>query len=192
MNWQKCGADAANIRAWSSSEGHSDSNLCNNASVPKSLNSSRRFLIRRQIIIIISLSYFNLHVKRYNSCFWHQQILWNGAKPLVQHVACVTRNLRQVDGFPSQLERYKTRHNNILVLLAGWMKAQMITGYEICVDIASPGFSSIDLIFQTSVHPDLIIFNNSSVNVLELTVCHELNLLKSKLNKQNQYKNLKS
>ena len=60
-----------------------------------------------------------------------------------------------------------------------------------CIDIDSPSFSSIDLIFQTSVRPDLIIFINSSVNVLELTVCHELNLLKSKLNKQNKYKNLK-
>ena len=93
--------------------------------------------------------------------------------------------------FPSQLERYKTRHNNILILLAGWMKALLITGYEICVDIASSGYSSINLIFQTSVRPDLIIYNNASISVLELTVCHELNLLKSKLNKQNKYKYLK-
>ena len=94
-------------------------------------------------------------------------------------------------GFPSQLERDKTCHNNILILLAGWMKAQLITGCEICVDIASSGYSSIDLIFQTSVRPDLIIYNNASISVLELPVCHELNLLKSKLNKQNKYKNLK-
>ena len=48
----------------------------------------------------------------------------------------------------------------------------------------------IDNVFEPVCHPDVVIVKKSRVFVLELTVCHESNLLKSKLYKLNKYENI--
>ena len=96
-------------------------------------------------------------------------------------------------GFPSQLERYKTRHNNIMVLLARW-RHKWSPDMKSASILLLPVFPKSTWFSNLSVRPDLIIFNNSSINVIELSLpwielahCS----WKSKLIKQNKYKNLK-
>ena len=90
------------------------------------------------------------------------------------------------------LERYKIRHNNILLLLANWIQRCISTDSILCVDIdGSTVFQAIDKVFQSTIRPDLVIFDASNVAVLELTICHESNILKSRsytINKYSDYK----
>jgi len=47
-------------------------------------------------------------------------------------------------------------------------------------DVELSGAHSMGELFEPSVRPDLAVMSDSTVSVLELTVCHETNLLKSK------------
>src|SRR6218665_731433 len=58
------------------------------------------------------------------------------------------------------------------------------------VDITSEKFHPVGVIFKASARPDTVIRHDSELFVLELTVCHESNLLPSKAYKLNKYKNL--
>ena len=51
-----------------------------------------------------------------------------------------------------------------------------------------PGdYNPIDEIFEPTVRPDIAIVDGSKIAILELTVCHESNLEKSKLFKIEKY-----
>ena len=90
------------------------------------------------------------------------------------------------------LDRYKIRHNNILVLLANWLASVKSSCSTLCVDVdGSTTFRSIDTVFQPAIRPDLVLFDDSKVAVLELTICHESNLLKSRSYKLNKYSDFK-
>ena len=52
-------------------------------------------------------------------------------------------------------------------------------------------FQAIDNDFQSTIRPDLVIFDASKVAVLELTICHESNILKSRSYKINKYSDCK-
>ena len=88
------------------------------------------------------------------------------------------------------LNRYTQRHNAVLAEIANWMNINKADTQELFVDIDSPSFKPISDIFLENVRPDLAIVNNLSILVLELTVCHETNLLKSKLYKLDKYREL--
>ena len=89
------------------------------------------------------------------------------------------------------LSRYTSRHDSILSILAAWMKSVKLQDTSLFVDVSSEGYSSIDHVFEPVCRPDLVLVKKSNVYVMELTVCHESNLLKSKLYKTNKYRDIK-
>ena len=91
------------------------------------------------------------------------------------------------------LERYKFRHNAILRLLFEWLQTVINDTYTVCVDLDTvPQNCWISEVLYENVRPDLLLFNNSKIIILELTVCHESNLQKSKIYKQNKYADIKN
>jgi hypothetical protein len=102
-------------------------------------------------------------------------------------------NLHVLSNCSSQkaLDRYTQRHNSILSIVAHWIASSKPGNAELFVDLPSASFGSIDEVFRTCVRPDLILCNgNDNVLVLELSVCHESNLQKTKLYKQHKYMNI--
>ena len=51
-------------------------------------------------------------------------------------------------------------------------------------------FQPIDQVFQSVIQPDLVFFDASKVAVLELSICHESNILKSRSYKVNKYSDI--
>ena len=90
---------------------------------------------------------------------------------------------------PVALERYTTRHNKILSILAGWIGSHIRPGQLLHSDLDDTSTLPVRDLFE-SFRPDLAIADANSITVLELTVCHETNLLASKEFKRNKYKNL--
>ena len=90
----------------------------------------------------------------------------------------------------SLLERYTIRHNAILEKLAQWIDTHKSASQCLLVDLPSSRFSTLERVFQSSVRPDIVIQEDARVLVLELTACHESNLLKSKEYKENKYRNI--
>ena len=89
------------------------------------------------------------------------------------------------------LERYKTRHDSILKILADWICKNLKTDCAVFVDLDDDKYKPLSDLFQ-SQRPDIAILGPSGIDTLELTVCHETNLSKSKLYKQTRYANLNS
>ena len=91
----------------------------------------------------------------------------------------------------ASLERFKIRHNNTLLAIANWIHGVKSQSSTLCVDIDSNIFQPIDKVFQHTIRPDLVLYDASRVAILELTICHESNLLKSRSFKINKYTNYK-
>ena len=89
------------------------------------------------------------------------------------------------------LERYKSRHDNILKLLADWIYSSKPSASSLFGDLQDSSLDPIDCVFLPSVRPDLILLDDSKIAVLELTICHEKNILKSRSFKMNKYKDIK-
>ena len=87
------------------------------------------------------------------------------------------------------LERYSQRHDNVLSLLAGWILSTKSTEQELFVDLPSESekWNPIDQVFQPACRPDILVIEHSKIFVLELTICHETNLINSKNYKINKY-----
>ena len=88
------------------------------------------------------------------------------------------------------LSRYTQRHNAILTEIADWIYNAKTDMQTLFVDIESPRYRSISDVFHDNFRPDLAIIQNSLITVLELTVCHETNLRKSKQYKLDKYRDL--
>src|SRR6218665_398654 len=88
------------------------------------------------------------------------------------------------------LERYKRRHNGILETLADWLASALSSSKSLFVEIASEKFHFVGAIFKATARPGTGVRHDSELFVLELTVCHESNLMPSKAYKLNKYKNL--
>ena len=74
-----------------------------------------------------------------------------------------------------------------------WLQTVINDTYTVCVDLDTvPQNCRISEISYENVRPDLLLFNNSKIIILELTVCHESNLQKSKIYKQNKYADIKN
>ena len=92
---------------------------------------------------------------------------------------------------PISLERFTRRHNTILKLVVDWLNSVLDGDHHLLADIASSEIDQVEKVFKSTCRPDIVIHDNSTITVLELTVCHETNLCKSKLYKQSKYKNIK-
>ena len=86
------------------------------------------------------------------------------------------------------LEKYKARHNGILETLANWINSKKSSDQRLLTDLNS--FDPIEAIFDSSLRPDIVLYDSKNILVLELTVCHESNLLKSKQFKLRKYENI--
>ena len=88
------------------------------------------------------------------------------------------------------LERYKTRHDNILKLLSDWIYSSKPSASSLFGDLHDSSLDLIECVFLPSVRPDLILLDNSKIAVLELTICHEKHILKSRSFKMNKNKDI--
>ena len=89
---------------------------------------------------------------------------------------------------PLMLEQYLKRHNEILKLVSTWIDLNKSPAQQLFTDIDSG--NQIGEVFHDTVRPDLVIASNATIVILELTVCHESNLVSSKTDKLNKYKNI--
>ena len=90
---------------------------------------------------------------------------------------------------PNALERYALRHNAILTIMVNWISSAKSENQKLFADLPQTTCGQISDVFQTCVRPDLVLFDDR-VLVLELSVCHETNLLKTRSYKQSKYVNI--
>ena len=89
---------------------------------------------------------------------------------------------------PVALERYKQRHDKVLNVIVSWIRSVASPVQTVYSDIPGDSKEVSDLF--SGYRPDIAIVNSSSISTLELTVCHETNLVSSKQYKINKYKDL--
>jgi hypothetical protein len=90
---------------------------------------------------------------------------------------------------PTALQRYTTRHNNVLALIVNWLTCNLLSTQILYSDLDDSNSRPVRDLFQ-SFRPDIAVADNKFITVLELTICHETNLLSSKEYKTNKYLNL--
>src|SRR6218665_2447550 len=88
---------------------------------------------------------------------------------------------------PSTLARYKRRHNSILEILAQWITSMVREEGQVFVDLVGHPNNQIADIF-TSLRPDIVVKHRKRISALELTICHETNVIASRTYKQTKYK----
>ena len=90
---------------------------------------------------------------------------------------------------PLALERYSSRHDRILELIANWFRFKVHNNIDIFADLRNSKFKQCSDLFS-GLRPDLAFVKGDTVHVLELTVCHETNLVSSRNYKLDKYKSL--
>jgi len=92
---------------------------------------------------------------------------------------------------PDALGRYTNRHDKILEIIASWFNSKIESGFEIFVDLPNSKFRQTADLF-IGFRPDIVFVGKEKAYALELTVCHESNLIASKNYKLNKYRELKN
>ena len=87
------------------------------------------------------------------------------------------------------LHRYTVRHNDILSILISWNKASISPNQSLYADISDTSVLPVCDLF-CNCRPDLAIHDMNSIHILELTVCHETNMIISNEYKNNKYRNI--
>jgi hypothetical protein len=87
------------------------------------------------------------------------------------------------------LHRYTVRHNDILSLLISWIKASISPNQPLYADLSDANVLPVCDLF-CNCRPDLAICDTNSIHILELTICHETNMVASKDYKKNKYRNI--
>ena len=87
------------------------------------------------------------------------------------------------------LARFKNRHDRILRIIASWLSNKLGSMTKLFVDLDNTTFQPLSDIFD-SLRPNIAIGSGSSIITLELTICHETNIVTSREYKINKYKNL--
>ena len=72
------------------------------------------------------------------------------------------------------LERYTSRHDDILHIIVNWLKSCLGPEQELFADVRIDNIRSTQNLFVSS-RPDIVICGRASAAVLELTICHESN-----------------
>ena len=90
------------------------------------------------------------------------------------------------------LDLYTLRHNAVLNVLYEWINLSLTSSkshYKLFADLEGPQFVHVDTVFKT-LRPDIVLVDKQRVVTLELTVCHESNLCKSRQYKTDRYKDI--
>ena len=90
---------------------------------------------------------------------------------------------------PAALNRFTARHNEIVQMIYLWLKTVISTNQQVLVDLPNERGESTSSLF-TNQRPDIAILGEDSVQILEITVCHDTNLINSKNYKTNKYRTL--
>lgn len=112
----------------------------------------------------------------------------DGSCPLCKNVQTNKHVLSNCNA-ASALERYKVRHNAVLRILCQWINNTKQSTAELFADIS--GYEPLSTIFK-NLRPDIAVVYMNNVHILELTVCHETNLVKSKEYKRTKYAAIQS
>ena len=89
------------------------------------------------------------------------------------------------------LKRYRGRHDAVLEIIAKWISDSITNGHALHADLPDNRFKPLSEIFQ-NLRPDIAIIWKKVVVALELTICHESNMVNSKEYKLNKYQNLRA
>lgn len=92
-------------------------------------------------------------------------------------------------GSATALHRYTVRHNDILSLLISWIKLNISPNQSLYADLLDENVLPVCDLF-CNCRPDLAVCDANSIHILELTVCHETNMVTSNDYKKNKYKNV--
>jgi len=87
------------------------------------------------------------------------------------------------------LERNRSRHDRVLEILAEWISSVRKPSQSLHADLNSNRFNRVSDVFH-SLRPDTVLVSKDSITTLELTICHETNLERSKRFKLNKYSKL--
>ena len=93
-----------------------------------------------------------------------------------------------VAGCQSYLDRFTWRHDSILKFLASSLQPVLNSSSRLYADI--DGFNSPSIITGDTHRPDLLVYTQDCLYILELTVGFESNLENNVNRKQNKYKNI--
>ena len=75
------------------------------------------------------------------------------------------------------LDRYKDRHDTVLTIVANWISNSIKPNCTMHADLPDNRFKPVSDLFQT-LRPDVAILTSSTIETLELTICHETNTIK--------------
>jgi hypothetical protein len=87
---------------------------------------------------------------------------------------------------PIALDRYTKRHNRILEIVLNWIVSNLSSNCTLYADLMHVNVKPVVDIFN-SVRPDIAVKIGKHVHILELTIFHETNLVKSKEYKAHKY-----
>ena len=87
------------------------------------------------------------------------------------------------------LERYKIRHDAVLLIICNWLKQFIVPPATLHADICSGELKPVEDVFDRLRH--IAFISPGKIQVLELTICHESNFDHSKKFKTSKYVNLK-
>ena len=90
---------------------------------------------------------------------------------------------------PIALARYTTRHNKILQVISDWLRSVIKADQQLFIDLSDSQELCTSELFNR-FRPDKAIMNSNFIATLELTVCHETNMLLSRQYKLNKYANI--
>ena len=90
---------------------------------------------------------------------------------------------------PAVLERNKQRHDKILVNLSNWIKSHLKAEAKLFVDLPQHGYLPTSHVFN-NFRPDIAVYHDKMIHILELTIPHETNLKNSCDYKSSKYANL--
>ena len=107
--------------------------------------------------------------------------------PLCQH-AQMNKHVLANCGSVVALKRYKSRHDAVLTIVAEWLKSTL-GNCALHADILNSDFNPLSDLFL-SQRPDIAILSSDQIICLELTVCHETNVINSRSFKQSKYMTL--
>jgi len=86
----------------------------------------------------------------------------------------------------SALDRYKVRHDAVLRIVCTWLQGVLATGTVLHADLSGADYKPLDVLFQ-NLRPDIAVVHNNAIYLLELTVCNETNMIKSRDYKLGNY-----
>ena len=79
---------------------------------------------------------------------------------------------------PTALHRYTVRNNAVLSLLIAWLRSNISCQQRLYADLVEVNVLPVDDLFR-GYRPDIAVACADFIYVLELTVCHETNMIHS-------------